>query len=396
MFRSMHSAAGESGMPQANATSEIVRIAGAGPAGLAAAIHLARAGVKTCVYEKRPAAGRRFHGDLQGLENWSGEGDAPDVLDELARFGIPRNFDCDPFQNVLVTDGANAARAEFASPLFYLVKRGDVPGSLDAGLLASAREAGVEFRFGTRLDSRDAHIVATGVDSREIYAAAAGFVFRTNFPDTAAALVHPEAAPRGYAYLLISGGYGCVCTCLFEHTERAQAALQETCRHFRRVYGFDLKRDAHTITRMGGVVSLSAETRFAEEGRLFVGEAAGMQDFLWGFGMRHALVSGVLAARSLLEPELDYASGMRARFRPMLRAGLVNRFLWERSGRDAFAYVLRQLERQKEPGRTLHNAYGFRMFVQRLLYPLAAWSMRRRYPQIYRAARRTRVDQKRI
>jgi flavin-dependent dehydrogenase len=41
----------------------------AGPAGLAAALTLARAGVLTVVHEIRHDVGARFHGDFQGIEN---------------------------------------------------------------------------------------------------------------------------------------------------------------------------------------------------------------------------------------------------------------------------------------------------------------------------------------
>ena len=50
-----------------------IEIIGAGPAGLVAAINLAKADYKVAVYEEKPDVGHRFHGDFQGLENWSSE-----------------------------------------------------------------------------------------------------------------------------------------------------------------------------------------------------------------------------------------------------------------------------------------------------------------------------------
>lgn len=66
-----------------------VGIVGAGPAGLACAIGLARAGYPVIVHEQHNAVGARFHGDFQGLENWSSD---EDVLEEIARRGIGCDF----------------------------------------------------------------------------------------------------------------------------------------------------------------------------------------------------------------------------------------------------------------------------------------------------------------
>ncbi len=71
-----------------------VEIVGAGPSGLAAAIVLRHAGFPVTVYEERKDVGHRFHGDFQGIENWSLQ---ENVLDQLARMGIKTNFQCVPF-----------------------------------------------------------------------------------------------------------------------------------------------------------------------------------------------------------------------------------------------------------------------------------------------------------
>jgi flavin-dependent dehydrogenase len=78
----------------ANGKDRPVEIVGAGPAGLVAALTLARNGYRAVVHELRPDVGHRFHGDFQGLENWSTK---EDVIDLLGRMGIKINFPCHPY-----------------------------------------------------------------------------------------------------------------------------------------------------------------------------------------------------------------------------------------------------------------------------------------------------------
>ena len=65
--------------------TELIQIGGAGSAGLAAAITLAKAGRRVLVHEMQSEVGNRFDGDFQGLENWSAQ---QDVLDQLRELGI--------------------------------------------------------------------------------------------------------------------------------------------------------------------------------------------------------------------------------------------------------------------------------------------------------------------
>jgi len=81
--------------------SSTIKIVGAGPAGLACAIVLARGGRKVVVHEWKDRVGHRFHDDFQGLENWTSE---LDVLNELSAAGIAADFDHHPFDRGTVFD----------------------------------------------------------------------------------------------------------------------------------------------------------------------------------------------------------------------------------------------------------------------------------------------------
>lgn len=61
-----------------------ISIAGAGPAGLTAAINLARAGYDVVVHEQHSDVGMCFSEDFQAIENWSSDEDLLATLAELA------------------------------------------------------------------------------------------------------------------------------------------------------------------------------------------------------------------------------------------------------------------------------------------------------------------------
>ena len=49
----------------------MIKIAGAGIAGLICAIKLSELGHKALIVDKRNAVGERFHNDFQGIDNYS-------------------------------------------------------------------------------------------------------------------------------------------------------------------------------------------------------------------------------------------------------------------------------------------------------------------------------------
>ncbi|HYB53546.1 MAG TPA: NAD(P)-binding protein, partial [Thermoanaerobaculia bacterium] len=217
---------------------QVVHIVGAGPAGLAAALTVAQAGGKAIIHEQRPDVGGRFHGDLQGVENWTTNAD---VLEELSAMGIRPDLDTQPFYEGTFFDPSGREYDYRSSePLFYLVRRGPGLGTLDTALKHQAQAAGVEIRFRApcaRLP--EGGIVAGG--PRAADAIAIGFTFETDRADGAFGVLSESLAPKGYAYLLICGGRGTVAACLFDDFHRERMYLDRTVEFFRRRTGLVMR-----------------------------------------------------------------------------------------------------------------------------------------------------------
>jgi flavin-dependent dehydrogenase len=349
-------------MAELHVTQNAVHVAGAGPAGLAAAITLARAGRCVVVHEAHPTVGFRFRRDLQGLENWTTE---EDVLDWLRRSGISTAFTALPCHTGTVFDARRRAYAvRSRSPLFYMVERGPGAGSLDTAMLAQARALGAEVRFGSRLDRLDgAGVLALG--PRAADAIAVGYHFDTTMRDGFWAICDDDVAPKGYAYLLVMNGRGTVKSCMFADFKRESLYVERSVAAFEQLAGLKMIDPK----RHGGVANFHIPESALSGEHPLAGEQAGFQDALWGFGMRFAIASGVLAARGVLEG-IDYDALWRRELAPWLQASTVNRVLYERGGNAGYAWLLRAQEAAGDARRFLRWLYR-PGFVKRLVLPWA-------------------------
>lgn len=343
-----------------------ITVVGAGPAGLACAIVLARAGRKVIVREWHATVGSRFHGDFQGLENWS---DRVDVLTELRAAGIETNFDCHPVREVTAFDAKgehHMVRSE--RPLFYLVRRGGDGRCLDVGLRDQAAAAGAELRFGDRARWADGPTVLA-IGPRRADAIAAGYVFETSMRDGCWIAFRNDLAPLGYAYLLVHAGRGTVASCMFTGFKRQAEHVERSVFFFREHAALEMRNPRP----FGGFANFRLPRTAIQGGNLVAGEQAGFQDALAGFGMRYALRSGILAARSLIE-DVDYTRLWRRELRPLLRTGVANRFIFNAIGERGWAWAVRGLSRS-DSGEKLRRLYRPSL-LSRLVYPLAAWRYR--------------------
>ncbi|MBL1319912.1 MAG: NAD(P)/FAD-dependent oxidoreductase [Methylophaga sp.] len=342
----------------------IIEIAGAGPAGLAAAITLAHAGRQVIVYEAQKEVGHRFGGDFQGLENWTSK---TDVLDVLRNWGLTTAFTAIPCNNGSAYD-AQRQHYTFKSdtPLFYMIERGPGPNTLDSALLQQAQDLGVEVRFNHRLKQMTGQgVLAAG--PRAADAIAVGYHFETNMNDGAWVICDDNLAPQGYAYLLIMNGKGTVKSCMFTNFKEEKLYVKRTVEAFKKLVDLQMiNPQAH-----GGTGNFHIPKSAYSGMHPLVGEQAGFQDTLWGFGMRLAISSGVLAAQSLLNNQ-NYDILWKQKLKPQMETSVVNRALFSLLGNRGYGWFLRRHIANPSLREQLRTQYHPSLY-KKLLLPWAKW-----------------------
>jgi flavin-dependent dehydrogenase len=344
-------------------------IAGAGVAGLTAAINLKRAGRAVRVRDRNPASGAQRFPDWDAVENWTSGDDLPCFLEQIGiEGGRFRHVGHAVF--TVIDPYGKRYDVRTRRPFFYLIKRGATPGGLEHGLQAQAAALDIPIHYGTPCAPGTADIWAGGTFGQGSRFVSVGFTFRTDHPDCIYGLVDANIAPRAYAYLVVSEGEGTLAVVLTEARREANRLLERAAAAFQQHTSIEIREPRKSGGSGGDLAAFHHSS-----GDFVIGEAGGFQDFLWGFGIRHALSSGYLAAQAMLTGQ-DWQTVAERQLRPLVRASLVNRWLYDRMPNRGYAAVIARSTRHPDLHALCRRWYHPGP-LHHLLWPLAArWARR--------------------
>lgn len=346
----------------------MIRIAGAGLAGLTCAINLAQEGERVEVIDSAPDSGWRRRGSWDAVENWTTKEDFTHLLEG---WKLKRNFEYRPINNIEIYDPhGDCHPITTQRPLLYLVKRGPQRGSLEYSLKLQALNDGISVLYNQKRNPQDVDVWAVGAQQRGQFLGV-GMQFETRHPDTVKLLISTTHAPKAYAYLFVVEGQGVISVILTRNFAEARTYLQRSLEFFLRHDRMEME-NVRTLSGFGG---RTADFWRGADRPLRVGEAAGFQDYLWGFGIRYALHSGYLAAQAIAKG-IDYKQAVHTQIQPLVYTSLVNRLAYDRAGDSIYHLLIERFSRSPRLVELLRGRY--RASIPKLLL----WLLRPVHPNV--------------
>lgn len=255
--------------------------------------------------------------------------------------------------------------------MFYLVKRGPTLGSLDQCLKKQAEEIGVNFEFNRIIKPEEVDIVGIG-HRKQVYGVAFGINFETDLENKVICLLNDKIALQAYTYLIVVDNKATLATCfitLRKHLKANRRYLEETIKQFQKMAKFSIQNPQYFI----GWANLGF---LKNKNKIYIGEAAGFQDGLLGFGMRYAFLSGYLAAQAILK-ENDYQEANKIYWQqvekeiyPLLKTSVVNRFIYEFLTNRTYKWLLKKIVKTSDFRKFVQKQYQ-PTFYKNLFFPIA-------------------------
>ena len=313
---------------------QTVKILGGGIAGLTAAINLKRAGIDVEVHERKEFCGKATR-DFQFMENWIF---AEDALVALKHFNIDIRFYVKPWYSMeFISPSLKKCLKTSSEPVIYVLKRGPEDGSIDHSLQKQATAADIPIIFESKLAADDADIMATGKNNPTYIITGASFPFE--HPDTVRVHFDDRLAYKMYTYMTVIDQVGQVVVINPAERNDHEARLDLGIQRFEEIFNDEVSTVAHRFAAPGSINFLR---QARVENCCYVGEAAGFQDGLTGFGTMYAFRSGYHAALSMIHND-DYDYRWQKDMLKPMEVSHTNRRLFERLSNEGYENLIGML-----------------------------------------------------
>ncbi len=334
-----------------------IKILGGGIAGLTAAINLRRAGIGVEVHERKGACGKNTN-NFQFLENWIFNEDS---LDALKRMHIQTNFHNKPwYSQEAISPSGRRYVGTSNKPATYLVKRGKARDSIDNSLASQSRELGVQLFFNSTLKIQEANIIATG--NKKPSFIATGIRFPCTRRDKSVLLFDNDLSEKFYSYFVVNDNVGEIVCVNPAGTNDHAKRLKSTIARFKGIFEVKIEK---IVENFSGPLNFEPLNQAHVNSQYFVGEAAGFQDCLMGFGMLYAFKSGYLAAKSIIENQ-DYQQLLNRELLEPIKISAANRVLFEKLSNQGYDRLLQILNSRNPIIKYLLGGNDLRQILKKL------------------------------
>jgi flavin-dependent dehydrogenase len=300
-----------------------IRILGAGISGMVAAITLARKGFEVEIFEKRPRIGSFFERDIHSLRNYFYD---YDVIEKYKGLGIEIPYVYPIFKELRFSPSLKKVEIySEGKPLFYNFIRGyKDKRSLDVVLYKTAKKLGVKFYFNRNLTEDEGDIIATGACSiKNIGYGEYYNVSRSNI-NANYIFLDNRYSPNEYSCILPFKNETAII--LGSTKKETKESLKKKFDRLKNDNPFVKKiiKKAKFKNEIFGFAFYALPRTAIKNNKLYIGEAAGFLDAATGFGTHYAILSGYLAANSIIENE-DYNNLWKNAFGEELKAQYLKR-----------------------------------------------------------------------
>lgn len=303
-------------------------IRGGGPAGLSSAIYLLKNGFKCKLIEKKDYPQKMANRGFQVLENYTKKEDSLELFKTLDI----NDFFYFPLNKAVFWDFNFNPQNFFSKENFgYLIKRGTQEGSIDLALLKKAKELGLQIIYGDEKED----ICATGPSQPDGIAEERHFKTDENLRIWV--LMESKKIYGGYSYLFTYGGrgtFGCAITYNFKKIKEISKICWDFFQNIGKIQVEDLKV-YHSY------INFYLPEDYEKDEVIYTGEAAGLQDCFLGLGIRIAMESGILAARSIIE-NFSYTKKIKENFSDNFKRNFVLRIFYEKIPNFLFKYFIKK------------------------------------------------------